>query len=154
MYFLPWPHQFVCNDNLIMCFRPLNVIITLVKHLNLICYVISVPNKNYIYLWEQYRAVSQSRITCHYTAHIEHDDVIKWKHFPRYWPFVRGIHWSPVNSPHKGQWRYHAHYDVIVMRLGENNCHFTDNIFKGISTPIYLRFCSRVQLKISHHGSR
>ena len=34
-----------------------------------------------------------------------HDDIIKWKHFPRYWPFVRGIHWSPVNSPHKGQWR-------------------------------------------------
>ena len=25
--------------------------------------------------------------------------------FPRYWPFVRGIHRSPVNSPHKGQWR-------------------------------------------------
>ena len=34
-----------------------------------------------------------------------HDDVIKWKHFPRYWPFVRGIHRSPVNSPHRGQWR-------------------------------------------------
>ena len=34
-----------------------------------------------------------------------HDDVIKWKHFPRYWPFVRRIHRSPVNSPHKGQWR-------------------------------------------------
>ena len=33
----------------------------------------------------------------------EHDDVMKWKHFPRYWPFVRGIHRSPVNSPHKGQ---------------------------------------------------
>ena len=32
-----------------------------------------------------------------------HDDVIKWKHFPRYWPFVRGIHRSPVNSHHKGQ---------------------------------------------------
>ena len=70
----------------------------------------------------------------------EHDDVTKWKHFPRYWPFVRGIHRSPVNSPHKGQWRgalmfslisawindwinnreagdlrrYRAHYDVIV----------------------------------------
>ena len=37
--------------------------------------------------------------------YIGHDDVIKWKHFPRYWPFVRGIHRSPVNSPHKGQWR-------------------------------------------------
>ena len=36
---------------------------------------------------------------------LNHDDVIKWKHFPRYWPFVRGNHWSPVNSPHKGQWR-------------------------------------------------
>ena len=70
-----------------------------------------------------------------------HDDVIKWKHFPRYWPFVRRIHQSPVNSPHKGQWRgalmftlicvringwansreagdlrrYRTHYDVIVM---------------------------------------
>ena len=33
-----------------------------------------------------------------------HDDVIKWKCFPRYWPFVRGIHRSLVNSLHKGQW--------------------------------------------------
>ena len=73
--------------------------------------------------------------------HSPHDDVIKWKHFPRNWPFVRGIHRSPVNSSHKGQWRgalmfslicvwindwvnnreagalrrYRAHYDVIVM---------------------------------------
>ena len=70
-----------------------------------------------------------------------HDDVIKWKHFPRYWPFVRGIHRSPVKSPHKGKWRgalmfslicvwingwvnngeagdfrhHRAHYDVTVM---------------------------------------
>ena len=34
-----------------------------------------------------------------------HDDVIRWKHFPRYWPFLRDIHRSPVKSPHKGQWR-------------------------------------------------
>ena len=33
------------------------------------------------------------------------EDVIKWKHCPRDWPFVRGIHRSHVNSPHKGQWR-------------------------------------------------
>ena len=72
-----------------------------------------------------------------------HDDVIKWKHFPRYWPFVRRIHRSLVNSPHKGQWRaelwcvllsasewmgrvnnreagdlrrYRTHYDVSVLR--------------------------------------
>ena len=32
------------------------------------------------------------------------DDVIKWKHFPRYWPFVRENHRWPLNSPHKGRW--------------------------------------------------
>ena len=31
----------------------------------------------------------------------EHDDVIKWKHFPRYWAFVWGIHRSPLNSPQR-----------------------------------------------------
>ena len=43
--------------------------------------------------------------TCHdkyNPGKVTHDDVIKWKHLPRYWPFVRGIHRSPVNSPHKG----------------------------------------------------
>ena len=41
------------------------------------------------------------------------DDVIKWKHFPRYWPFVRGIHRSPVNSTHKGQWRDALTFSLI-----------------------------------------
>ena len=71
----------------------------------------------------------------------KHDDVIKWKHFPRHWSFLRGIHRSPVNSLHKSQWRgalmfslicawingcvnnreagdlihHRPHYDVIVM---------------------------------------
>ena len=31
-----------------------------------------------------------------------HDDVIKWNHYPRHWPFVQGIHRWPVN---KGHWR-------------------------------------------------
>ena len=30
-----------------------------------------------------------------------HDDVIEWKNFPRYWPFVIGNSPIPVNSPHK-----------------------------------------------------
>ena len=53
--------------------------------------------------------VSYIRITryCVQRSHSQwrHNDIIKWKHFPRYWPFVRGIHGSPGNSPHKGQWR-------------------------------------------------
>ena len=34
-----------------------------------------------------------------------HDDVIKWKHFSSYWLILWGIRGSPVNSPHRGQWR-------------------------------------------------
>ena len=48
---------------------------------------------------------------------VSHDDVIKWKHFPRYWPFVRGIHRSPVNSPHKGQWRGALMFTLICARI-------------------------------------
>ena len=46
-----------------------------------------------------------------------HDDVIKWKHYPRYWPFVRRIHRSPVNSPHKGQWRGALMFSSICARI-------------------------------------
>ena len=75
------------------------------------------------------------------TTFISYDNVIKWKHFPRHCLFLRGIHRSPVDSPHKGQWRgvlmfsligtwtnswannrdagdlrrHRAHYDLILM---------------------------------------
>ena len=61
-----------------------------------------------------------------------HDDVIKWKHFPRYWPFVLGIHWSPVNSPHNGQWCGSLMFSLICTRIngwinngeaGDLRCH-------------------------------
>ena len=41
------------------------------------------------------------------------DDVIKWKHFPRHWPFFRGIHRPPINSPHKGEWRGALMFSLI-----------------------------------------
>ena len=44
---------------------------------------------------------------------IIHDEVIKWKHFPRYWPFLRWIHRSPGNSLHKGQWRGALMFSLI-----------------------------------------
>ena len=61
-----------------------------------------------------------------------HDDVIKWQHFPRYWPFVWGIHRSPVNSPHKDQWREALMFCLICARItgwvnngeaGDLRCH-------------------------------
>ena len=48
-----------------------------------------------------------------------HDDVIKWNHFPRYWTFVRGIHRSPVNSPHKGQWRGASVFSLICAWIND-----------------------------------
>ena len=35
----------------------------------------------------------------------DHDGVIKWKLFPRYWPFVKWIHRSWMDFPHKSHWR-------------------------------------------------
>ena len=41
------------------------------------------------------------------------DGDIKWKHVPRYRPFVRGIYWSRVNFPNKAQWRGASIYSLI-----------------------------------------
>ena len=62
-------------------------------------------------MWKQMSSYTDSKLNANhermasYVWRICHYDVIKWTHFPRYWPFVRGIHLSPMNSPHKGQWR-------------------------------------------------
>ena len=96
-----------------------------------------------------------------------HDDVIKLKHFPRYWPFVWGIHRSPVNFPHKGQWRgalmfslicvwingwvnngeagdlrrNRAHYNVTVMTDGICKCNrFSENFRISINVLSRLKF--------------
>ena len=57
-----------------------------------------------------------------------HDDIIKWKHFPRNWPFVRGIHRSPVNSPHNGQWRGALKFSLSCAWINAwvNNCDADD----------------------------
>ena len=60
---------------------------------------------------------SITRNSCFIGPSAHHDDVIKWKHFPRYWPFVREIHRSPVNFPHKGQWRGALIFTLICARI-------------------------------------
>ena len=52
---------------------------------------------------------------CTLKSRLTHYDVIKWKHFPRNWQFVRGIHRSPVNFPHKGQLRGALMYSLICV---------------------------------------
>ena len=89
--------------------------------------------------------------------------------FPRYWPFVWGIHRSPVNSPHKGQWlgalmfslicvwingwvnireagdlrRNQAHHDVILMIL------FLERVIHT-----WHGMCTHVTFQIHVRGSR
>ena len=46
------------------------------------------------------------------TPSLNHDDV-KWKQFQRYWTFVSGFHRSPVDFPHKGQWRRALMFSLI-----------------------------------------
>ena len=42
-----------------------------------------------------------------FKAALVHDDVIKWKNFPRWWPFVRGIHRSRwFETPSRSLWRH------------------------------------------------
>ena len=95
----------------------------------------------------------------------EECDVIKWKHFPRYWPFVQGIHRSPVNSPYRGQcrgalmfslicawingWvnnrdagnlrRHRANYDVTLMIPSIWILVTMNNIFQNV-LPLYIYF--------------
>ena len=78
-------------------------------------------------------------------------DVIKWKRFPRYWPFVRGIHRSPMTSPHKGQWRGALIFSLICVWIngwvnigeaGDLRCyrdHYNVTVMHR-PAPIYPRF--------------
>ena len=98
----------------------------------LVLWAMASPNRGRL-IWQD--------CSSHVQYYFTYEDVIKRKHFPRYWQFVWGIHRSPVNSPHKGQWlgalmfslicvwtngwvnnreagdsrRYRAHCDVTIM---------------------------------------
>ena len=85
---------------------------------------------------------------------LAHDDVIKWKHFPRYWHFVLGIHRSPVNSPHKGQWRGALMFSLICAWWFETPSHSlwrdcnvwgTVSSFSGHSGMAWWRLCHDIE---------
>ena len=77
----------------------------------------------------------------------DHDDIIKWKHFPYYRPFVQGIHWSPVNSPRRGQWRRALMFSLIWAWIngwvnnrdaGDLRCHRADYDVTVMWTQSYI----------------
>ena len=80
-----------------------------------------------------------------------HDDVIKWIHFPRNWPFVRKIHRSPVNFPYKGQWRGALMFSLIYVWINDwaNNREAGDLRRQHGHYDVIVMFCVYIEKKIS-----
>ena len=78
---------------------------------------------------------------------VMNDDVIKWKHFPRYWPFVRGIHRSPVNSPPKGQWWGALMFSLICFWIIDWVKKSWGWWFETLSYPLW-RLCNEEKLSL------
>ena len=119
-------------------------------------------NSHWMLSWIAYCSSKWSQLYLHFYQRL-HEDVIKRKNFPGYWPCVRGSHLSSVNSPNRGQWRgallfyfiyawkkgrvknreagdlgrHHAHYDVMVMLV--NNCY----------NEIFFRLCMKLYFKLT-----
>ena len=88
-----------------------------------------------------------------------HDDVIQWKHFPRNWPFVREIHRSPVNFPHKGQWRGALMFSLICVWINDwvNNREAVDLRRYRAHSDVIVMFTPRGCLQLStwcHHDMK
>ena len=77
------------------------------------------------------------------------DGVIKWKHFPCYWPFMRAIHQSPVNSPHKRQWRGALMFSLICTRT--NGWVNSRNDLRRHRAHCYVTVMSKIKKKIIHN---
>ena len=60
-----------------------------------------------------------------------------WKHFQHYWSFVTGIHWSLVDSPHKGACRVMRRFDVSLM--WHCRSHWTNSQVAGGLMALVLR---------------
>ena len=76
-----------------------------------------------VWNWFSSHNFTECKLTSNCDQNFTHDDVIKWKNFPHYWSFVRGIHQSPVNYPHKDQWRRALMFSLICTwrNVWENN---------------------------------
>ena len=66
-----------------------------------------------VVVYKENEMMNQNRLGLPSEIRMFHYDVINWKRFPRYWPFVSGIHRSPMDSPHKGQWRGDLMFSLI-----------------------------------------
>ena len=74
-------NMFICNDS----------------------YIVSVPAEFWGVLYEQRLDKAVSGL---YNGYAIHDDVIKWKHFPYHWPFVRENHHPLIKTSDAELWSF------------------------------------------------
>ena len=93
-------------------------------------------------------------INCNVIRINDHDDVIKWKHFPRNWPFVWGIHRSPVTSLHKGQWRGALVFSLICVWINDcgNNREAGDLRRYRAHYYVIAMCCCRIRIILGYSG--
>ena len=121
-------------------------------HHSLLDFLTKASNADFFVFWDVriYKLFNNSQVDSdlrhHGTrvAHHRHDDVIKWKHFPCYWPFVRGIYRSPINSSHKDQCHGALMFSLIctwingwvnTREAGDLRCH---NAHYGVAVMVIL----------------
>ena len=66
--------------------------------------------------------------------------IMKWKHFPNYWPFVWGIHQSPMDSSHWGRIMstFGDLFVVSLNKLFNNSFHWFEMIWHSWDVTIIL----------------
>ena len=96
-----WEIQLV--ESLLLMYISSSTILLQSPRVNQICSAPDViaPNTISSYIGPCYEVSLYYQVPHLHLMCCEHDDVIKWIHFPRYWPFMRG----PVNSLPIGRWR-------------------------------------------------
>ena len=134
-----WVHSLLCDDKVKWCIIKSDILVKLAGQVKVMTYNIEVWTK-----WST------------------HDDVIKWKHFPLYWPFVLGIHRPLAQRP--VTWSFDVFFDLCLnKRLRKQSwgwwfetlshslwrhCNdFTDDIFKGIFVLQTIWILNKLSLK-------
>ena len=121
--------------------------------------------------WKYWKQITTLDWTCRWNniwrSGRIHDDVIKWKHFPRYWPFEGWVPRSPANSPHKGQWRGALMFSLICawisgwvnnreaddLKIHRDRCGVTLMYSKLMSTPNKNAWCAvQIFKKVTGHN--
>ena len=106
------------------------------------------PHFEWYRVWRQVPHIYKAKLVSHCACWCPstYDDVIKWKHFPCYWPFVWGIHRLSVNSPHKSQWRWALMFPLI--------CAWINGWVNNREVGDLIRHCGHYDVTVMHSQNK